>query len=422
MRARDAASRRQRRAATAPRRVRAGDGGDARRPPRAARSVGRAGIDEAARRAAARPARAPDRPARAARRSARRAPPARAPRPRAAGRRARPRSDRSARARPPNARSGAAATSPSRIQRCRRTARAAAAAARRPPRPRRSTTASPSAASAERAAAAAPPDSDRGRQRAGEERRARRAAAPATHRRQSRPPTPARRGQRRNHAELFVGARKKLRVSRKKLSHASTKLFSALHDNQTHEKSRAHHRPGGVVLVALTWAAIATRAAAGDAAAPPPLLCRGRAGLGGGGAGRAAAAVVARAARHRRAGGAGAARAGVAGRRPRTPTMSIATCGTASVQRAGINPYRFAPDAPRAGARCATTAGRRINNRALPTIYPPLARGGVRGRADARRVEGLVALADLGRSALLLYMGLADRRRVARVGAGRRWW
>ena len=42
------------------------------------------------------------------------------------------------------------------------------------------------------------------------------------------------------------------------------------------------------------------------------------------------------------------------------------------VQRAGVNPYRFAPDAPQLSA-LRDTDWARINNRSLPTIYPPLA-------------------------------------------------
>jgi hypothetical protein len=80
------------------------------------------------------------------------------------------------------------------------------------------------------------------------------------------------------------------------------------------------------------------------------------------------------------------------------------------VQRAGVNPYRFAPDAAELVAlRDADWA--RINNRPLPTIYPPLAEAAFAAAPSLRRWKLLVALADVA-VALLLYLGLADPRRL----------
>jgi hypothetical protein len=80
------------------------------------------------------------------------------------------------------------------------------------------------------------------------------------------------------------------------------------------------------------------------------------------------------------------------------------------VQRAGINPYRFAPDAPALGGlRDATWA--RVNNRSLPTIYPPLAQLAFAAAPSLTAWKALVALADAA-VALLLYMGLGERRRL----------
>ena len=80
------------------------------------------------------------------------------------------------------------------------------------------------------------------------------------------------------------------------------------------------------------------------------------------------------------------------------------------VQRAGINPYRWAPDAPELTALRDDGWGR-INNRALPTIYPPLAEAAFAAAPSLGAWKLVVALGDLG-VALLLYMGLADRRRL----------
>lgn len=80
------------------------------------------------------------------------------------------------------------------------------------------------------------------------------------------------------------------------------------------------------------------------------------------------------------------------------------------VQRAGINPYRFAPDAPALGA-LRDPGWARVNNRSLPTIYPPLAQLAFRAAPSLPRWKALLALGDAA-VALLLYMGLAERRRV----------
>jgi hypothetical protein len=80
------------------------------------------------------------------------------------------------------------------------------------------------------------------------------------------------------------------------------------------------------------------------------------------------------------------------------------------VQRAGINPYRFAPDAPELAA-LRDDNWAHINNRALPTIYPPLAQALFAAAPSVSAWKIVVALGDAA-VALLLYMGLADRRRL----------
>ena len=80
------------------------------------------------------------------------------------------------------------------------------------------------------------------------------------------------------------------------------------------------------------------------------------------------------------------------------------------VQRAGINPYRLAPDAAEL-ASLRDDDWSRINNRSLPTIYPPLAEAAFAASPSLAAWKLWVALAD-GAVALLLYMGLADRRRL----------
>jgi hypothetical protein len=80
------------------------------------------------------------------------------------------------------------------------------------------------------------------------------------------------------------------------------------------------------------------------------------------------------------------------------------------VQRAGINPYRFAPDAPEL-APLRDDGWAHINNRSLPTIYPPLAQAAFALAPSLAAWKIVVALGDVA-VALLLYIGLADRRRL----------
>jgi alpha-1,6-mannosyltransferase len=80
------------------------------------------------------------------------------------------------------------------------------------------------------------------------------------------------------------------------------------------------------------------------------------------------------------------------------------------VERAGTNPYRFAPDAVELTA-LRDDNWARVNNRALPTIYPPLAEAAFAAAPSLAAWKLLVALADAA-VAILLYVGLADRRRI----------
>jgi len=80
------------------------------------------------------------------------------------------------------------------------------------------------------------------------------------------------------------------------------------------------------------------------------------------------------------------------------------------VQRSGINPYRFAPDAAEL-TPLRDDNWARINNRQLPTIYPPLAQVAFAAAPSLAAWKAMVALADAA-VALLLYLGLADRRRL----------
>ena len=80
------------------------------------------------------------------------------------------------------------------------------------------------------------------------------------------------------------------------------------------------------------------------------------------------------------------------------------------VQRAGVNPYRHAPDAAELSA-LRDDDWARINNRSLPTIYPPLAEAAFAASPSLWWWKLWVALGDAA-VALLLYMGLADRRRL----------
>ena len=79
------------------------------------------------------------------------------------------------------------------------------------------------------------------------------------------------------------------------------------------------------------------------------------------------------------------------------------------VQRAGINPYLYPPDAPElASLRDENWSA--INNRQLPTIYPPLAQLLFSAAPSPSLWKVIVALADLGLVALLM-MWLGDPRR-----------
>jgi hypothetical protein len=78
------------------------------------------------------------------------------------------------------------------------------------------------------------------------------------------------------------------------------------------------------------------------------------------------------------------------------------------VQRAGENPYLHPPDAPEL-ASLRDDNWSRVNNRNLPTIYPPLAQL-LFGLAPSAAVwKGIVALADLG--LVILLLTLEDPRR-----------
>jgi hypothetical protein len=82
------------------------------------------------------------------------------------------------------------------------------------------------------------------------------------------------------------------------------------------------------------------------------------------------------------------------------------------VQRAGVNPYRYAPDAPElTGLRDEEWA--RINNRQLPTIYPPSAQWIFAAAPSLPAWKLWVAMAD-ALVALLLYIGARQRPREIR--------
>jgi alpha-1,6-mannosyltransferase len=79
------------------------------------------------------------------------------------------------------------------------------------------------------------------------------------------------------------------------------------------------------------------------------------------------------------------------------------------VQRAGLNPYDHPPDAPEL-MPLRDENWSHVNNRQLPTIYPPLAQLLFRLAPSAAAWKAIVALADLGLIALLL-LRLDDPRR-----------
>jgi hypothetical protein len=78
------------------------------------------------------------------------------------------------------------------------------------------------------------------------------------------------------------------------------------------------------------------------------------------------------------------------------------------VQRAGNNPYLHPPDAPEL-ASLRDDNWSHVNNRNLPTIYPPLAQLLFRLAPNVAVWKGMVALADLG--LVILLLGLEDPRR-----------
>ncbi len=166
----------------------------------------------------------------------------------------------------------------------------------------------------------------------------------------------------------------------------------------------------GVAVVALTWAAIAT-ARALPASLPRHLLLYVAAGV----AWATSALVVPRLAPSR-AQLVVIALVAVALRVPAWATAPVHSDDVhrylwdGQVQRRGVNPYRFAPDAPELAAlRDGDWA--RINNRQLPTIYPPLAEAAFAAAPSLAWWKLIVALADAA-VALLLLIGLAERRRV----------
>ncbi len=166
----------------------------------------------------------------------------------------------------------------------------------------------------------------------------------------------------------------------------------------------------GAVVLALTWAAIAT-ARGLPATLPRHLLFYVAAGV----AWAAAARVVTRLPASR----AQLVIVALVALALRVPAWMAAPAHSddvyrymwdGEVQREGINPYRFAPEAAElAGLR--DDGWRHINNRALPTIYPPLAEAAFAAAPSLGAWKLVVALADAA-VALLLYIGLADRRRV----------
>ena len=168
----------------------------------------------------------------------------------------------------------------------------------------------------------------------------------------------------------------------------------------------------GTVVVALTSAAIATtRGTAVDVAAAPPVVCRGRRGLGGGGVPGAAAA----AARGQLASSLywrlrSACRRGW--RRPRTPTTSIASCGTARVQRAGQASLSLRARRARAGAAARRRLAPRQQSPAADGV-PAAAPRRVRGAPLAAQRRGSChrGARSMSASGLLLYWGSRDPRR-----------
>jgi len=166
----------------------------------------------------------------------------------------------------------------------------------------------------------------------------------------------------------------------------------------------------GVAVVALTWAAIAT-ARGLPATLPRHLILYVAAGLAW-----AAAALVVQRLPASRAQLVVVALVAIA---LRVPAWMAAPAHSddvyrylwdGRVQRAGVNPYRYAPDAVELSS-LRNADWTHVNNRSLPTIYPPLAEVAFAASPSLPLWKLWVALGDAA-VALLLYIGLADRRRV----------
>jgi hypothetical protein len=78
------------------------------------------------------------------------------------------------------------------------------------------------------------------------------------------------------------------------------------------------------------------------------------------------------------------------------------------VMRAGVNPYRYAPDDPALAWLRDPAIWPRINHRAVSTVYPPVAELGFRLAPQLATWKGMILLADLT-TALLLARWLARR-------------
>ena len=167
----------------------------------------------------------------------------------------------------------------------------------------------------------------------------------------------------------------------------------------------------GAVVLALTWAAIAT-ARGLPATLPRHLLFYVAAGV----AWAAAARVVTRLPASR----AQLVIVALVALALRVPAWMAAPAHSddvyrymwdGKVQREGINPYRYRARGRRAAPVYATTGGGTSTIASLPTIYPPLAEAAFAAAPSLGAWKLVVALADAA-VALLLYIGLADRRRV----------
>lgn len=191
----------------------------------------------------------------------------------------------------------------------------------------------------------------------------------------------------------------------------SRKLFPALRDNH-HDMRRAALITAltGLVVLALSWATVATTHG-WPASLPRHLLLYVAAG-----ASWAASTVVVPRLTASRAQLWIIVAVGLALRVPAWVTPPAHSDDVyrylwdGQVQRSGVNPYRFPPDAPELAALRGDDWAH-VNNRQLPTIYPPLAQLLFAATPSLAAWKLLVALADAA-VALLLYLGLADRRRL----------